>query len=87
MELQIVNVEVCDPGVPLGVGQIRDSNRFSIISLLKSEGFQATDMGIIRDRFVNDVYNIINIDNHVRLNLLNITVLANYLLQNIIILP
>ncbi|EDV20302.1 uncharacterized protein TRIADDRAFT_61235 [Trichoplax adhaerens] len=41
--------EVCDPGVPLGVGQIRDSNRFSIISLLKSEGFETVDMGIIRD--------------------------------------
>jgi molybdopterin molybdotransferase len=37
------------PGLALGPGQIYDSNRFTLLSLLRRLGAQTTDLGIIRD--------------------------------------
>jgi molybdopterin molybdotransferase len=34
---------------PLGPGQIRDSNRHSLLALVRGEGFEAIDLGIVAD--------------------------------------
>jgi molybdenum cofactor synthesis domain-containing protein len=34
---------------PLGPGQIRDSNRLSVLALVEEAGFEAVDLGLIRD--------------------------------------
>ena len=41
--------ELVDGGMPLGPGQIRDSNRYTLIGLLRRDGFVAVDLGIARD--------------------------------------
>ena len=41
--------ELVDGGGPLGPGQIRDSNRLTLLSLLRRDGFGAVDLGIARD--------------------------------------
>jgi molybdopterin molybdotransferase len=41
--------ELVDSGGPLARGQIRDSNRITLLSLLRDSGFEAIDLGIARD--------------------------------------
>lgn len=41
--------ELVDDGSPLAPGQIRDSNRLTLCSLLRSSGFEAVDLGLVRD--------------------------------------
>ncbi|KAK6639528.1 hypothetical protein RUM43_007801 [Polyplax serrata] len=41
--------EIVNPEDKLGPGQVRDSNRVTLISMLKEEGFQAHDLGIVKD--------------------------------------
>ncbi len=41
--------ELVDDGGPLAPGQIRDSNRCTLISLLNGDGFVAVDLGLIPD--------------------------------------
>jgi molybdopterin molybdotransferase len=41
--------ELIEGGVTLGPGQIRDSNRYTLIGLLRRDGFVAVDLGIARD--------------------------------------
>jgi molybdopterin molybdotransferase len=41
--------ELVDGGGPLAPGQIRDSNRRTLLSLLARDGFRAVDLGIARD--------------------------------------
>jgi molybdenum cofactor synthesis domain-containing protein len=41
--------ELVDAGEPLGPGQIRDSNRATLLALVAREGWQAVDLGLIRD--------------------------------------
>ena len=41
--------ELVEPGRPLGPGQIRDSNRVTLLALVAQEGWQAVDLGLIRD--------------------------------------
>jgi molybdopterin molybdotransferase len=41
--------ELVDDGSPLGPGQIRDSNRLGLRMLLASSGFEAVDLGLVRD--------------------------------------
>ncbi|HET9690800.1 MAG TPA: gephyrin-like molybdotransferase Glp [Acidimicrobiales bacterium] len=41
--------ELVEPGAPLGPGQIRDSNRLTLLGLLRRDGFEAVDLGIARD--------------------------------------
>jgi len=41
--------ELCEPPRPLGPGQIRDSNRHVLVSLLRRDGYRAVDCGIARD--------------------------------------
>jgi molybdenum cofactor synthesis domain-containing protein len=41
--------ELVDDGSPLAPGQIRDSNRLTLRSLLRSSGFEAIDLGLVRD--------------------------------------
>lgn len=41
--------ELVDDGSPLGPGQIRDSNRLGLRMLLESSGFEAVDLGLVRD--------------------------------------
>ena len=41
--------ELIDDGSPLGPGQIRDSNRLTLCSLLRASGFEAIDLGLVRD--------------------------------------
>ncbi len=41
--------ELADAGEPLGPGQIRDSNRATLLALVAQEGWQAVDLGLIRD--------------------------------------
>lgn len=41
--------ELVDDGGPLAPGQIRDSNRRTLISLLNGDGFAAVDLGLIPD--------------------------------------
>jgi molybdopterin molybdotransferase len=41
--------ELVEGGVPLGPGQIRDSNRYTLLGLLRRDGFVAVDLGIARD--------------------------------------
>ncbi len=41
--------ELVDDGTPLGPGQIRDSNRLTLRSLVRSSGFEAIDLGLVRD--------------------------------------
>ena len=38
-----------EAGEPLAPGQIRDSNRATLLALVASEGWQAVDLGLIRD--------------------------------------
>jgi molybdenum cofactor synthesis domain-containing protein len=42
--------ELVEPGGPLHPGQIRDSNRFSLLSAVREAGGQPLDMGSIPDR-------------------------------------
>ena len=37
------------PGEPLAPGQIRDSNRATLLALVAQQGWQAVDLGLIRD--------------------------------------
>ena len=41
--------ELVDAGERLGPGQIRDSNRATLLGLVAQEGWQAVDLGLIRD--------------------------------------
>lgn len=41
--------ELVDDGSPLGPGQIRDSNRLTLRSLVRASGFEAIDLGLVRD--------------------------------------
>jgi molybdenum cofactor synthesis domain-containing protein len=41
--------ELVDAGEPLGPGQIRDSNRATLLALVAQEGWQAVDLGLVRD--------------------------------------
>jgi molybdenum cofactor synthesis domain-containing protein len=41
--------ELVDDGSPLGPGQIRDSNRLTLRSLVHESGFEAVDLGLVRD--------------------------------------
>lgn len=41
--------ELVDDGSPLAPGQIRDSNRLTLRALLRSSGFDAVDLGLVRD--------------------------------------
>jgi len=42
--------ELGEPGLPLGAGQIYDSNRFALAALLAQLGATVTDLGILPDR-------------------------------------
>ncbi len=42
--------ELVEPGVPLATGQIYNSNRPMLLSLLQSWGFQTLDLGIVPDQ-------------------------------------
>jgi molybdopterin molybdotransferase len=41
--------ELVDDGRPLAPGQIRDSNRISLLALLRGSGFDAVDLGLVAD--------------------------------------
>jgi molybdenum cofactor synthesis domain-containing protein len=41
--------ELVDDGSQLAPGQIRDSNRLTLRALLRSSGFEAVDLGLVRD--------------------------------------
>jgi molybdenum cofactor synthesis domain-containing protein len=41
--------ELVDTGGPLAPGQIRDSNRTTLLALVAANGWQAVDLGLIRD--------------------------------------
>lgn len=41
--------ELCSAGEPLGDGQIYDSNRYTVFSMLRELGVELIDLGIIRD--------------------------------------
>ena len=41
--------ELVDDGSPLRPGQIRDSNRLTLCALLEDSGFEAVDLGLVRD--------------------------------------
>lgn len=41
--------ELVEPGRPLGPGQIRDSNRFTLLALVRQAGFTAVDLGLVAD--------------------------------------
>lgn len=41
--------ELAEPGEPLRPGQVRDSNRRTILGLVRRDGFGAIDLGIARD--------------------------------------
>jgi molybdenum cofactor synthesis domain-containing protein len=41
--------ELIDDGSPLAPGQIRDSNRLTLRSLVAESGFEAVDLGLVRD--------------------------------------
>ena len=41
--------ELVDAGERLGPGQIRDSNRATLLALVAQEGWQAVDLGLVRD--------------------------------------
>lgn len=41
--------EIQEPGRPLETGCIRDSNKITLLSLVKEHGFSALDLGIARD--------------------------------------
>jgi molybdenum cofactor synthesis domain-containing protein len=42
--------ELREPGDPLGPGQIRDSNRFSLMAAVQEAGGEPLDLGVARDR-------------------------------------
>ncbi len=42
--------ELVEPGQPLGPGQIRDSNRTTLLAAVATAGGQPLDLGIVRDR-------------------------------------
>ncbi len=41
--------ELVEPGLPLGPGQIRDSNRPGLVALLREDGFDVVDLGCVPD--------------------------------------
>jgi len=41
--------EIQEPGRPLKPGHIHDSNKTTLLSLIKEQGFSALDLGIARD--------------------------------------
>lgn len=41
--------ELVEPGRPLEPGQIRDSNRLTLLALVQESGFQPIDLGLVRD--------------------------------------
>jgi molybdenum cofactor synthesis domain-containing protein len=41
--------ELVDPGQPLGPGQIRDSNRLTLLALLRTSGCEGVDLGRVAD--------------------------------------
>jgi molybdopterin molybdotransferase len=41
--------ELVEGAAPLGPGQIRDSNRQTLLALLRRDGFRAVDLGVARD--------------------------------------
>jgi molybdenum cofactor synthesis domain-containing protein len=41
--------ELVEAGQPLGPGQIRDSNRITLLALVAANGWHAVDLGLIRD--------------------------------------
>lgn len=42
--------ELVDPGAKLGPGQIRDSNRLVLAELVRRDGYEAVDLGVVRDK-------------------------------------
>ena len=48
----MLSFKIVDPSGDLKDGQIYDSNRSTILTALKDQGFCASDMGIARDRLV-----------------------------------
>ncbi len=42
--------ELCEPGTAPGPGQIRDSNRFSLMAAVHDAGGETIDLGVARDR-------------------------------------
>jgi len=47
--------ELCNPGEPIEVGQIYNSNRYTLTSLLKSIGCEVIDLGIVEDSLESTV--------------------------------
>ena len=45
-------IKIIDPTGELNQGQIYDSNRNTLLSALKEQGFHVSDVGIARDRLV-----------------------------------
>jgi len=41
--------ELVEPGRPVAPGQIRDSNRAALLALVATNGWQAVDLGLVRD--------------------------------------
>ncbi|UDY37871.1 molybdopterin molybdotransferase MoeA [Dermatobacter hominis] len=41
--------ELVEDGAPLARGQVRDSNRLALLALCRSSGFEAVDLGLVRD--------------------------------------
>jgi len=41
--------ELVDSSEPLALGQVRDSNRYSLLSLVREAGLEGVDLGLVRD--------------------------------------
>ena len=41
--------ELVDGSEPLALGQVRDSNRYSLLSLVREAGLEGVDLGLVRD--------------------------------------
>ena len=41
--------ELVDSSAPLALGQVRDSNRYSLLSLVREAGLEGVDLGLVRD--------------------------------------
>ena len=41
--------ELVDGSAPLALGQVRDSNRYSLLSLVREAGLEGVDLGLVRD--------------------------------------
>ncbi|CAG9856096.1 unnamed protein product [Phyllotreta striolata] len=45
--------ELCEPGEQLAPGKIRDSNRYTLINLLKNYHYESNDCGIVKDKYLS----------------------------------